>query len=67
MTAINAMEYYQKQFESGRLGSKTGIIFSIYTVGQMAGSLFAGTPFLRRSMRLATYWERVRRIVRPNL
>ncbi|KAG8987816.1 hypothetical protein FRB90_003124 [Tulasnella sp. 427] len=42
MTAINAMEYYQKQFNSGRLGSKTGIIFSIYTVGQMAGSLFAG-------------------------
>ncbi|KAG9049033.1 hypothetical protein FS837_011412 [Tulasnella sp. UAMH 9824] len=47
MTAINAMEYYQKQFNSGRLGSKTGIIFSIYTVGQMAGfgrrgGMFAG-------------------------
>ncbi|KAG8977218.1 hypothetical protein FRC05_002218 [Tulasnella sp. 425] len=59
MTAINAMEYYQKQFESGRLGSKTGIIFSIYTVGQMAGSLFAGPicdRFGRRGGMFAGAW-----------
>ncbi|KAG8904949.1 hypothetical protein FRC01_008533 [Tulasnella sp. 417] len=55
MTAINAMEYYQKQFNSGRLGSKTGIIFSIYTVGQMAGSLFAGI-FGRRGGMFAGAW-----------
>ncbi|KAG8903892.1 hypothetical protein FRB99_002592 [Tulasnella sp. 403] len=59
MTAINAMEYYQKQFESGRLGSKTGIIFSIYTVGQMTGSLFAGPicdRFGRRGGMFAGCW-----------
>ena len=27
---------------SGKLDVSTGIIFSIYTIGQMAGSLFAG-------------------------
>ncbi|KZS89392.1 putative MFS lactose permease [Sistotremastrum niveocremeum HHB9708] len=42
MTAINAMPFYQSQFNSGRLGPTTGIIFSIYTIGQMAGSFFGG-------------------------
>ncbi|KZV88935.1 general substrate transporter [Exidia glandulosa HHB12029] len=42
MTSINAMDSYAKQFNAGGLGPTTGIIFSIYTIGQMAGSLFAG-------------------------
>ncbi|KAI0052176.1 general substrate transporter [Auriscalpium vulgare] len=42
MTAINGMPFYEKKFNQGSLGVSTGIIFSIYTVGQMAGSLFAG-------------------------
>lgn len=42
MTAINGMPAYQKRFNQGNLDVSTGLIFSIYTVGQMAGSLFAG-------------------------
>ncbi|THH08760.1 hypothetical protein EW145_g2484 [Phellinidium pouzarii] len=42
MTAINGMPPYQKRFNQGQLGVSTGIIFSIYTIGQMAGSLWAG-------------------------
>ncbi|KLO11655.1 general substrate transporter [Schizopora paradoxa] len=42
MTAINGMPAYKSRFNEGSLGVSTGIIFSIYTVGQMAGSLFAG-------------------------
>ncbi|EJD05087.1 general substrate transporter [Fomitiporia mediterranea MF3/22] len=42
MTAINGMTPYQNRFNQGHLNVSTGIIFSIYTIGQMAGSLFAG-------------------------
>ncbi|KAF8708412.1 General substrate transporter, partial [Rhizoctonia solani] len=42
MTAINAMEYYQHKFSSGTLGSTTGIIFAIYTVGGLVAPWFAG-------------------------
>lgn len=42
MNAINGMEPYQRTFESGRLGSTTGIIFAIYTVGNMVGSFVSG-------------------------
>ncbi|ETW76486.1 sugar transporter [Heterobasidion irregulare TC 32-1] len=42
MTGINGMPYYQNKFNQGTLDVSTGLIFSIYTVGQMAGSLFAG-------------------------
>ncbi|KAG8965040.1 hypothetical protein FRC03_000995 [Tulasnella sp. 419] len=42
MTAINAMPYYQSKFNSGYLGSSTGIIFSIYTIGGVVGPWFAG-------------------------
>ncbi|PAV20274.1 MFS lactose permease [Pyrrhoderma noxium] len=42
MTAINGMPAYQERFNQGKLDVSTGLIFSIYTVGQMAGSLFAG-------------------------
>ncbi|KAL5520467.1 hypothetical protein ACEPAG_9691 [Sanghuangporus baumii] len=42
MTAINGMPFYQNRFNQGQLDVSTGIIFSIYTIGQMAGSLFAG-------------------------
>ncbi|KDQ17763.1 hypothetical protein BOTBODRAFT_582547 [Botryobasidium botryosum FD-172 SS1] len=42
MTGINAMPYYQAKFESGRLGASTGLIFAIYTVGNIIGPWFAG-------------------------
>ncbi|TFY77891.1 hypothetical protein EWM64_g6124 [Hericium alpestre] len=42
MTAINGMPFYERKFNQGSLDVSTGLIFSIYTVGQMAGSLFAG-------------------------
>lgn len=42
MTAINAMPHYQNKFNSGYLGSNTGLIFSIYTIGGMVGPWFAG-------------------------
>ncbi|KDQ20610.1 hypothetical protein BOTBODRAFT_61717 [Botryobasidium botryosum FD-172 SS1] len=41
MTGINGMQPYRDQFNKGNAATSTGIIFSIYTVGQMAGSLFA--------------------------
>ncbi|KAG8885012.1 hypothetical protein FRB97_002519 [Tulasnella sp. 331] len=42
MTAINAMPYYQAKFNPGTLGSSTGLIFSIYTVGGIVGPWVAG-------------------------
>ncbi|KAA1473302.1 general substrate transporter [Dentipellis sp. KUC8613] len=42
MTAINGMPFYERKFNQGSLDVSTGLIFSIYTVGQMCGSLFAG-------------------------
>ncbi|KAG9102966.1 hypothetical protein FRC07_010112, partial [Ceratobasidium sp. 392] len=42
MTAINIMPYYQAKFGVGTLGSTTGIIFSMYTIGNIAGAWFAG-------------------------
>ncbi|KAI0317925.1 general substrate transporter [Amylostereum chailletii] len=41
MTGINGMTTYNK-FNQGQLDVSTGIIFSIYTIGQMCGSLVAG-------------------------
>ncbi|KAJ9144181.1 Hexose transport-related protein [Pleurostoma richardsiae] len=41
-SSINAMEQYQKYFHHEELGSSTGIIFMIYTIGNMIGSLFTG-------------------------
>ncbi|KAL6909278.1 general substrate transporter [Trichoderma evansii] len=40
--AINAMPQYQSYFHHTELGSSTGIIFMIYTIGNMIGSLFTG-------------------------
>ncbi|QRV87014.1 Sugar (and other) transporter [Ceratobasidium sp. AG-Ba] len=42
MTTINAMPYYQARFGVGTLGSTTGLIFAIYTVGGAVGSWFSG-------------------------
>ncbi|TDL29522.1 general substrate transporter [Rickenella mellea] len=42
MTAINIMPYYQSKFNAGEVGSTTGIIFSIYTVGGLVGPWVAG-------------------------
>ncbi|EJD04682.1 general substrate transporter [Fomitiporia mediterranea MF3/22] len=42
MTSINGMKVYQDRFNQGNLDVATGIIFSIYTFGQMTGSLWAG-------------------------
>ncbi|EJP61917.1 Hexose transport-related protein, putative [Beauveria bassiana ARSEF 2860] len=41
-SSINAMPQYQKYFHHNELGSATGIIFMIYTIGNMIGSLFTG-------------------------
>ncbi|KAF8588210.1 general substrate transporter [Ramaria rubella] len=42
MTAINAMPFYQSRFNAGTLGSTTGLIFSMYTIGGLVGPFFAG-------------------------
>ncbi|KAH8788193.1 putative hexose transport-related protein [Diaporthe sp. PMI_573] len=41
-SSINAMDQYQEYFHHTELGSSTGIIFMIYTIGNMVGSLFTG-------------------------
>ncbi|KAI0131821.1 hexose transport protein [Xylariales sp. AK1849] len=41
-SSINAMSQYQSYFHHTELGSATGIIFMIYTIGNMIGSLFTG-------------------------
>ncbi|EMR70797.1 putative hexose transport-related protein [Eutypa lata UCREL1] len=41
-SSINAMTQYQEYFHHTELGSATGIIFMIYTIGNMVGSLFTG-------------------------
>ncbi|TDL18995.1 general substrate transporter [Rickenella mellea] len=42
MTAINIMPYYQSKFNAGEVGSGTGIIFSVYTIGGLVGPWVAG-------------------------
>ncbi|CAJ2504594.1 Uu.00g119880.m01.CDS01 [Anthostomella pinea] len=41
-SSINAMSQYKAYFHHQELGSSTGIIFMIYTIGNMVGSLFNG-------------------------
>ncbi|PHH91576.1 hypothetical protein CDD83_11112 [Cordyceps sp. RAO-2017] len=41
-SSINAMSQYQEYFHQKELGSSTGIIFMMFTVGNMVGSLFTG-------------------------
>ncbi|KJZ76402.1 hypothetical protein HIM_04131 [Hirsutella minnesotensis 3608] len=41
-SSINAMSQYQNYFHQRELGSSTGIIFMIFTIGNMVGSLFTG-------------------------
>ncbi|PHH77559.1 hypothetical protein CDD80_491 [Ophiocordyceps camponoti-rufipedis] len=41
-SSINAMAQYQDYFNHKELGSATGLIFMIFTVGSMVGSLFSG-------------------------
>ncbi|KAF8579025.1 putative MFS lactose permease [Ramaria rubella] len=41
MTGINGMQPYKDTFNSGNSAKSTGITFSIYTIGQMLGALFA--------------------------
>ncbi|KAG5982680.1 hypothetical protein E4U55_001525, partial [Claviceps digitariae] len=41
-SSINAMDQYKAYFKHTELGSATGIIFMIYTIGNMIGSLFTG-------------------------
>ncbi|ORY28150.1 general substrate transporter [Naematelia encephala] len=41
-SSINAMKQYQSYFHFGELSSSTGIIFMIYTIGNIVGSLFTG-------------------------
>ncbi|KAL5478685.1 hypothetical protein ACEPAI_1962 [Sanghuangporus weigelae] len=42
MTSINGMRAYQARFNQGQLDVATGIVFSIYQIGQLGGSLWAG-------------------------
>ncbi|RPB04383.1 general substrate transporter [Choiromyces venosus 120613-1] len=44
MGGINAMKYYQTYFNMETVGSGTGLVFSVYTVGNIVGSFFCG-PF----------------------
>ncbi|KAG5938540.1 hypothetical protein E4U53_007988 [Claviceps sorghi] len=41
-SSINAMDQYKAYFHHTELGSSTGIIFMIYTIGNVTGSLFTG-------------------------
>ncbi|CEJ82447.1 Putative Hexose transport-related protein [[Torrubiella] hemipterigena] len=41
-SSINAMDAYKAYFHHTELGKATGIIFMIYTIGNMVGSLFTG-------------------------
>ncbi|KAI0602677.1 putative hexose transport-related protein [Biscogniauxia sp. FL1348] len=41
-SSINAMNQYKDYFHHEELGSATGIIFMVYTIGNMVGSLFTG-------------------------
>lgn len=43
MSAINAMKPYHTQFNIAMEGSGTGIVFAIYTIGNITGSLFASS------------------------
>ncbi|KAI0781646.1 general substrate transporter [Irpex lacteus] len=42
MTAINIMPYYQARFNAGVVGSATGIVFSVYTIGGVTSPWIAG-------------------------
>ena len=42
MGSINAMDPFHNYFNVGRTGSGIGLIFAIYTVGNILGSLIAG-------------------------
>ncbi|KAI5477821.1 general substrate transporter [Pseudohyphozyma bogoriensis] len=42
MNAINGMQAYEDRFSHSQVGSTTGLIFAMYTVGNMVGALFAG-------------------------
>ncbi|KAL7270835.1 hypothetical protein RUND412_006444 [Rhizina undulata] len=44
MGGINAMGTYQRYFHMSDVGSSTGLVFSIYTIGNIVGSFFCG-PF----------------------
>ncbi|CAZ80212.1 unnamed protein product [Tuber melanosporum] len=44
MGGINAMKTYQMYFNMKDVGSSTGLVFSIYTIGNIVGSFFCG-PF----------------------
>ncbi|WVQ67243.1 uncharacterized protein L199_005438 [Kwoniella botswanensis] len=41
-SSINAMDQYKAYFHHVETGKSTGIIFMIYTIGNMVGSLFTG-------------------------
>jgi Sugar (and other) transporter len=43
MGSINAMDPFHEFFNVGMSGSGIGLVFAIYTVGNILGSLFAGT------------------------
>ncbi|KAF8544386.1 general substrate transporter [Trichophaea hybrida] len=44
MGGINAMKTYQSYFHMKTVGSQTGLVFSMYTIGNIVGSFFCG-PF----------------------
>lgn len=44
MSGINAMTYYQSYFHVEKTGQESGIVFSVYTIGNIVGSFFCG-PF----------------------
>ncbi|KAF3913932.1 hypothetical protein ABW21_db0206221 [Orbilia brochopaga] len=44
MSGINVMPFYQRYFHMKDKGLETGLVFCIYTIGNIVGSFFAG-PF----------------------
>ncbi|KAL8292131.1 hypothetical protein RQP46_001597 [Phenoliferia psychrophenolica] len=49
------MKPYQNKFHSGRLGSTTSIIFSMYNIGNLVGSFFAAAITDRHGRRWAMF------------
>ena len=42
MSGINAMPQYKKFFGAEMTGGSTGIVFAIYTIGNVVGAFFTG-------------------------
>ncbi|KAK1962042.1 hexose transporter [Colletotrichum sublineola] len=55
MSAINAMNPFQDRFKIGTTGELNGAVFSIYTVGNIVGSLFCGYIVIGSVLQASSY------------